>query len=74
MANADTISATLGEISASLDNEELGVLTALKRGETGLLHIKDSYRAGEELAMRVRSTLLELKDLAATIAADEERV
>lgn len=74
LANADTISATLGEISASLDNEELGVLTALKRGETGLLHIKDSYRAGEELAMRVRSTLLELKDVAATIAADAERV
>ena len=74
LANADAIGATLGEISASFDGEETGVLSALKSAETGLLRIKDSYRDGEELAMRVRSTLLELKDIAATVTSDAERV
>lgn len=74
LANADTIGTTLGEIASLLDSEELGVLSALKRSEMGLLHIKESYRAGEELASRVRSTLLELKDIAATVASDAERV
>lgn len=74
LANADTIGATLGEINASLDGEEVGVLSALKSAEVALMRIKESYREGEELAMRVRSTLFELKDVAATIAADAERV
>ena len=74
LANADTIGTTLGEIASLRDSEELGVLSALKRSEMGLLHIKESYRAGEELASRVRSTLLELKDIAATVASDAERV
>ncbi|MBO5875064.1 MAG: DNA repair protein RecN [Alistipes sp.] len=74
LANADAIGSTLGEISALLEEEEVGVLSALKRSETGLLHIKDSYREGNELATRVRSVLLELKDVAATVASDAERV
>ena len=74
LANADTIGSTLGEISAAFDGEESGVLSTLKRSESALLHIKESYRGGEELALRVRSTLLELKDVAATIASDAERV
>ena len=74
LANADAIGATLGEINASFDSDETGVLQALKSAEMGLVRIKDSYREGEELAQRVRSTLLELKDIAATISADAERV
>lgn len=74
LANADSIGSTLGEISELLDGEEVGVLSVLKRSETGLLRIKDSYRAGDELATRVRSMLLELKDVAATVASDAERV
>ncbi len=74
LANADAIGATLGEISASLDGEQVGVLSVLKSAEVGLMRIKESYRQGEELAMRVRSTLLELKDVAATIVSDAERV
>ena len=74
LANADTIGATLGEISASLDGEDIGVLSALKSAEMGLTRIKGSYQSGEELAMRVRSVLLELKDVAATVASDAERV
>ena len=74
LANADAIGATLGEISALLDSDEIGVLSALKSAEQGLLRIKDSYREGEELAMRVRSTLLELKDISLTVNSDAERV
>ncbi len=74
LANADAIGATLGEVSVLFDGEDVGILSALKRSETGLLHIKESYHAGEELANRVRSVLLELKDVAATIASDAERV
>ena len=74
LANADAIGATLGEISASLDGEDIGVLSALKSAEMGLTRIKGSYQSGEELAMRVRSVLLELKDVAATVASDAERV
>ncbi len=74
LANADVIGATLGEIASSFDCEDSGVLPSLKRGEIGLLRIKDSYRDGEMLAMRIRTALLELKDVAATIASDAERV
>lgn len=74
LANADAIGATLGEICASFDGDETGVLQQLKSAEIGLSRIKESYRDGEELALRLRSTLLELKDIASTIAADAERV
>ena len=74
LANADAIGATLGEISASLDGEDIGVLSALKSAEMGLTRIKGSYQSGEELAMRIRSTLLELKDISLTVNSDAERV
>ena len=74
LANADAIGATLGEISAALDGDESGVLQMLKSDEMGLSRIKESYRDGEELAQRLRTTLLELKDIASTVAADAERV
>ena len=74
LSNADAIGATLGEILTSFDGEEVGVLSALKSAEQGLLRIKESYREGEDLATRVRSTLLELKDIYSTVASDAERV
>ncbi len=74
LADADLIGATLDEISCSFDNDDMGILPALKSAEMGLSRIRGSYRTGEELAARVRSALLELKDIASTIAADAERV
>lgn len=74
LANADTTSETLARITASFDGEEEGVLVSLKSAENGLRHIAGNYKPANELADRIRSTILELRDINATVAADAERI
>ena len=74
LANADTTSETLTRITASFDGEEEGVLVSLKSAENGLRHIAGNYKPANELADRIRSTILELRDINATVAADAERI
>lgn len=74
LASADTIGETLGNAAAALDDEETGILPRLKSIEQGLHRIRDSYPAAAELAERIHSSLLEIKDIEYTIAADAERI
>lgn len=74
LSNADTTSETLARITASFDGEEEGVLVSLKSAENGLRHIAGNYKPANELADRIRSTILELRDINATVAADAERI
>lgn len=74
LENADTTSETLAQITASFDGDEEGVLVSLKNAENGLRHISSSYKPAGELADRIHSTILELRDINATVAADAERI
>ena len=74
LASADAIGETLGNAAAALDDEETGILPRLKSIEQGLHRIRDSYPAAAELAERIHSSLLEIKDIEYTIAADAERI
>lgn len=74
LAAADTIGETLGSAAAALDDEQTGIITQLKAIEQGLHRIRDSYPAAAELAERIHSTLLEIKDIEYTIAGDAERI
>ena len=74
LASADTIGEMLCSAASALNDEETGVLPRLKSIEQGLLRCRDSYHAADELAERLHSTLLEIKDIEYTIASDAERI
>lgn len=63
LANADRISETLGGLCQTMDEEESGILPRLKGLELSLLHIRESYPEAGEWAERLRSAMLELKDI-----------
>lgn len=74
LANADRISETLGELCHAMDEEECGLLSRLKSLEVALHHIRAGYPDAGEWADRLRSTLLELKDIHTSAASAYERV
>lgn len=74
LASADSVSEALGNAAAALNSEESGILPQLKAIEQGLNRIRGSYRQAEELAERIHSALLEIKDIEYTIAGDAERI
>ena len=74
LASADTIGEMLCNAASALNDEETGVLPRLKSIEQGLLRCRNSYHAADELAERLHSTLLEIKDIEYTIASDAERI
>lgn len=74
LADADRISETLAAVRNAFDDEQTGVLLQLKNSETALSHIRESYPAAEEAAGRIRTALLDLKDLGTSLAADSERI
>ena len=74
LADADRIGETLTEIRNAFDDDETGVLVRLKGAETALSHIRESYPAAAEAEERIRTALLDLKDLGVTLAADSERI
>lgn len=74
LEHADQIGETLTLLRNTFDADEIGVLPQLKAAETSLLHLRESYPQGAELASRLRSVIEELKDVGATAAADSERL
>lgn len=74
LAHADRISETLGGLLQSFEEEGNGLLPRLKEGEQGLRQIQSLYPEAEEWALRLRSTLEELKDLHATAHSAYERI
>lgn len=74
LENADRIGEVLAGLRNALDTDETGVLSQLKTAETGLTHIQAHYPAAGEYAVRIRSVIEELKDIAGSAAADSERI
>lgn len=72
--NVERITEALGEGGQMLDEEENGVLARLKRIESSFQKVKDVYAPAEEIAERVRGTLVELKDISALLGEGRERV
>lgn len=74
LASADTIGEVLGGALEALNDEETGVLPRLKVIEQGLHRVSGSYRAAVELAERLHSAILEIKDIEYTLADDAGRI
>lgn len=81
LAHADRIGEVLGGLHQTLDDEELGILPRIKGLESALNQIREIYPEAADWAGRLRSTLLELKDIDASAAeaydgleADPERL
>ncbi len=63
LANADRIEEVLGALCQAMDEEQTGVLPRLKNLALSLHHIGENYPEAKEWATRLRSTMLELKDI-----------
>ena len=74
LSNADRIGEALTTLRNSLDADETGVLVQLKQSETQLTHLQQSYPQAGEYAQRLRSVILELKDINTAVTADSERI
>lgn len=74
LADADRIGETLAAVGNALDEEQTGILVRLRSAEIDLTHIRESYPQAIEAAERIRTALLDLKDLGATLASDSERI
>ncbi len=73
LENADAIRDTLLQLHSSLDDEPNGILSLLKASESALRHITASYPTAEELAERLHSVGIELKDINQQVESDAER-
>jgi len=74
LANADRIGEAITAVRNAFDGDEIGVLAQIKNAETEIGRLDGSYPRAAEMAGRLRSTLEELKDIAATLAEDRERI
>lgn len=72
--NVERITEALGESGNLLDEEENGVLARLKSIENLFLRVREVYAPAEEIAERVRGALVELKDVAACLGEQREKV
>lgn len=74
LANADQIGEAITTVRNAFDGDEIGVLAQIKNAEVEIGRLSGSYPHAAEMAARLRSTLEELKDIAATLAEDGERI
>lgn len=72
LAHADRIGEVLGALHQGLDSEEVGILPQLKSFESSLLQIKEQLPEAADWATRLRSALLDLKDIDLSAAAAYE--
>ncbi len=74
LENADRIGELFTTLRNAFDEEQTGILSRLREGEQGMLHLREHYPPAEEYAARLRSVLEELKDMNRSLAADSERI
>ncbi len=74
LESADQIIRSLGLLRNALDDEQTGALLTLAQSEHELTRLSDCYRAGGEMAARLRSVIEELKDIGSTAASEIERI
>lgn len=74
LAHAEEIKSALFQTDELLTGDEGGVLHALKEGRRRLESLVKVFPAAEELAARAESCYIELKDIAAEVSTQAERV
>ena len=74
LANADRIGEAITAVRNAFDGDEIGVLAQVKNAEVEIGRLGGSYPHAADLSRRLRSVLEELKDIAATLAEDGERI
>lgn len=72
LENAEDIKRALNAASRLLENEDIAVLTQLKDAMSQIEGISSFLPEAADLAARVKSTLIELKDVAAELTSLEE--
>lgn len=74
LANSEEIGERIGGTVETLGAEERGVLAMLKASEQSMRHLARVWSGGEEVAERLRSVQVELKDIEATLSDALDRV
>lgn len=74
LSHAEEIKANLYRVEQTLSSDEAGLLPALKEGLGVLRGLQKMYQASEELAERMESSYIELKDIAQEISDRCERI
>lgn len=74
LAHAEEIKQALYQTDDLLNNDQNGIISAVKEGAQLLSHISRVYQPAEELAERMESCYIELKDLAGSINSETEQV
>lgn len=74
LSHAEEIKQALYQTDDLLNNDQNGIISAVKEGAQLLSHISRVYQPAEELAERMESCYIELKDLAGSINSETEQV
>lgn len=74
LTHAEEIKAGFYKIGELLSNDEAGVVPALKECENAIWAIERVYPKSAELAERIKSAYIELKDICHEIAVEEENI
>ena len=74
LANSEEIGERIGGTVEALGAEERGVLAMLKASEQSMRHLARVWSGGDEVAERLRSVQVELKDIEATLNDALDRV
>lgn len=74
MSHAEEIKGALYEVDNALSADETGVVSALRSARTALNGIQRVFPDASELAQRIESSYIELKDISEEISSQLERV
>lgn len=74
LSHAEEIKQALFQTEAILDNEQGGIINTIKEGAHLLSHISKVFSPAEELAARMESCYIELKDLASELSSETEHI
>lgn len=74
LESAESINEALTTLRNTLDEEELGAISALTRAMRALEQLSERYPSGGEIAERLKGVVAELKDISSTAADEAERI
>ena len=74
LEHAEDIKHALFSVDAKLNHEEEGVVTVLRECQHTLQNLQEMYTPAEEMASRLQSCYIEIKDLAKEIASEAEQI
>lgn len=74
LSHAEEIKQALFQTDDLLNNDQNGILGAVKEGAQLLSHISRVYQPAQELAERMESCYIEMKDLAGGISSETDRI